>query len=64
METHVDELMAIPGVVGVAIGELKDGRPCIQVLVVEQTQDLRRRLPKTLEGYPVDIVVSGVIKPF
>ena len=63
MEAHVDDLMAIPGVVGVAIGELKDGTPCIQVLVVERTRELRRKIPKNLEGHPVDIVVSGVIKP-
>jgi hypothetical protein len=63
MEAHVDELMAIPGVAGVAIGELKDGRPCIQVLVVQGKEELRRKIPKTLEGYPVEIVVSGVIKP-
>jgi len=63
MEAHVDDLMAIPGVVGVAIGELKDGTPCIQVLVAEKTRELRRRIPKTLEGHPVDIVVTGIIKP-
>ncbi|MFA4946992.1 MAG: hypothetical protein WC674_00595 [Candidatus Krumholzibacteriia bacterium] len=63
MEAHVDDLMAIPGVVGVAIGELKDGTPCIQVLVVERTSELRRKIPKTLEGHPIDIVVSGIIKP-
>jgi hypothetical protein len=63
MEAHVDSLMTIPGVVGVAIGELKDGTPCIQVLVVEGTREVRRKIPKALEGHPVHIIVSGVIKP-
>jgi hypothetical protein len=63
MEAHVNDLMAIPGVVGVAIGELKDGTPCIQVLVVESTREVRRKIPKALEGHPIDIIVSGVIKP-
>jgi hypothetical protein len=63
MEAHVDDLMAIPGVVGVAVGELGDGTPCIQVLVTERTRELRRKIPRTLEGHPVDIVVSGVIRP-
>jgi hypothetical protein len=63
MDAHVDELMAISGVAGVAIGELKDGTPCIQVLVVERTNELLGKIPRTLEGHPVDIVVSGVIKP-
>ena len=63
MEAHVEELMAIPGVVGVAIGELDDHTPCIQVLVIEQTEELTRRIPKSLEGHPVVILVSGEIKP-
>lgn len=63
MESHVDELMATPGVVGVAIGALDDGTPCIQVLVEVKTEDTVRRLPKTLEGHPVTIIESGVIRP-
>ena len=63
MEAHVEELMAIPGVVGVAIGELEDRTPCIQVLVIEQTEELSRRIPKSLEGHPVVIMVSGEIRP-
>jgi len=63
MEAHVDDLMAIPGVTGVAIGELKDGTPCIQVLIVEDTRELRGKIPRIIEGHPVDIIVSGVIKP-
>lgn len=63
MEAHVDELMAIPGVTGVAIGALDDGTPCVMVLIVKRTDELRRRIPKTLEGHPVKTVVSGEIKP-
>ena len=63
MESHVDELMAIPGVTGVAIGALDDGTPCIQVLVEKKTEDVVRRIPETLEGHPVTIIESGVIRP-
>ena len=63
MNDHVNELMSIPGVVGVAVGELDDQRPCIQVLVVEKTAEIEKRLPQTIEGHPVSIVVSGVIRP-
>ena len=63
MESHVDELMAIPGVTGVAIGALDDGTPCIQVLVEKKTEDVIRHIPKTLEGHPVTIIESGVIRP-
>lgn len=63
MESHVDELMAIPGVTGVAIGALDDGTPCIQVLVEKKTEETIRQIPKTLEGHPVTIIESGVIRP-
>jgi hypothetical protein len=62
MESHVDGLMAIPGVVGVAIGALDDGRPCIRVLIVEDDHELRARIPRELDGHPVAINVTGEIR--
>ena len=62
-EAHVNELMAIPNVVGVAVGALDDGTPCILVLVVEETDEIDRRVPKKLEGHPIRVFVSGEIKP-
>lgn len=61
-EAHAATLMAIPGVVGTAEGQLDSGAPCIQVLVVERTAEIDRRVPKTLEGWPVVIVVTGEIR--
>ena len=63
MDAHVEELMAIPGVVAVAIGQLDDETPCIKVYVIEQTDELDRRIPKSLEDHPVVVEVSGEIKP-
>lgn len=63
MESNTDSLMAIPGVTGVAIGEMEDKTPCILVLVVEETDEINRMIPKTLEGHPVRIFESGEIKP-
>ncbi|HEX9749834.1 MAG TPA: hypothetical protein VGB22_00905 [candidate division Zixibacteria bacterium] len=63
MDAHVDELMSIVGVTGVAIGELDDGTPCILVLVFEQTDELERKIPRELEGHPVRLLESGEIKP-
>ena len=63
MESHTNELMAIPGVTGVAIGALDNDTPCILVLVVKKTGELDRKIPKKLEGHPVRIFESGVIKP-
>jgi hypothetical protein len=58
---HTDSLMALPGVVGVGQGEV-DGKPSVHVFVVEASAELRRRLPSRLEGYPVQVVESGVIR--
>ncbi len=63
MEAHTAELMAIPGVVGVAIGETDDGKPCILVLIIEEKDEIINKIPKELEGYPVSLLVSGEIKP-
>jgi len=62
MDAHVNELMAIPGVVGVAIGALDDGKPCILVLVVKKTAETGKRIPRMIEGYPVKIDESGEIR--
>ena len=61
LREHTDSLMALPGVVGTAQGE-EDGAPCVMVLVVELTDDLKDHLPKELDGYPVVISETGEIK--
>ena len=61
LKRHTDSLMAIPGVVGVGQGE-KNGEPTVYVMVARMTDTLRRALPDTIEGYAVDVVVSGEIR--
>ena len=63
LRDHTAELMAIPGVVGVYQAALDDGTPCIKVMVVKKTRALAARIPNELEGYPVRIDVTGVIRP-
>jgi len=63
MADHTAELMAIPGVTGVAIGELEDKTPCILVLVLEEINEIARKIPNTIEGHPVRLMESGVIRP-
>ena len=63
MQSHTEELMSIPGVVGVYIGALGDGTPCIKVMVVEKSPELESKIPSVLEGYPLVIVESGEIRP-
>jgi hypothetical protein len=49
-------------VVATAESRLDDGRPCILVLVVRLTPELRERLPRELEGWPVRVEESGEIR--
>ena len=63
MNSHTTELMAISGVVGVAVGETENKTPCILVLVVEETAEIKRNVPRVLEGHPVRLLVTGEIKP-
>ena len=62
LKDHTPELMAQEGVVGTAQGE-QNGRPCILVFLARDTEDLRRRIPAELEGYPVKLQVTGDITP-
>lgn len=64
LKDHDKELLAIPGVVGVYVGLLPDDKtPCLKVMVIKETDDLKRKIPKSIEGYPVLIEESGVIRP-
>ncbi len=60
-EQYESQLMSIPGVVGVGIGEC-EGQPCLKVLVEEESPELERQIPKQLEGFKVDIEVTGALK--
>ncbi len=61
LKEHTDSLMQLPGVVGTAQG-LCSGKPCIKVYVAKKTSNLVKQIPATLEGYAVEIQVTGEIK--
>ncbi len=61
LEERTPELMALPGVVGVARG-LCAGRPCIRVFVIRETPELRDAIPAELDGHPVVLEVTGEIR--
>jgi len=62
LDDYDEVLMAVEGVVGVAMGLLEDGKTlCLKVLVIEKTSELARRIPSMIEGYPVVLEESGVI---
>jgi outer membrane lipoprotein SlyB len=60
-EEHTAAWMALPGVVGTAIGQC-DGRPCILVLTAANTEQIRKQIPATVEGYPVVVQYTGEIR--
>lgn len=61
LEQHTDELMAIPGVVGVGQG-LCGKKPCIKVFAVKRVPELDKKIPRQLEGYAVSVEETGEIK--
>ena len=64
LAAHDRELLAIPGVVGVYVGVLNDGRtPCLKVMLAENNHETERKIPQMLDGYPVVIEVTGEIRP-
>src|SRR4030042_2221046 len=52
LKDHDKELLAIPGVVGVYVSLLPDDKTsCLKVMVIKETEDLKRSIPKSIEGY-------------
>jgi hypothetical protein len=61
---HDKRLMAMPGVVGVYVGLLDDGKtPCLKVMLRQPDKKLEQSLPRMLEGYRVVPEVTGEIRP-
>jgi hypothetical protein len=58
-ESHERELMAIDGVEGVGIGRSRIGNDAI--IVYLRDEGARNRIPRSISGYPVEILITGVI---
>ena len=56
-------LLAIPGVVGVYVGVLERGAPCLKVMLAEKNVETERKIPSAIEGYPVVTEVTGELRP-
>ena len=64
LAAHDKELLAIPDVVGVYVGTLEDRRTlCLKVMLARQNPEAERKIPGTIEGYPVVREVTGQIRP-
>ena len=64
LRAHDRELLSFPHVVGVYVGLLADEKtPCLKVMLSRKDPATERALPKSLEGYPVSVEVTGDIRP-
>ncbi len=64
LRRHEQELMALPGVVGIYVGLLPDGKTqCLKVMLSKGDKATLARLPKSLDGFRVQPEVTGVIRP-
>jgi hypothetical protein len=64
LRAHDQELLAIKGVVGVYVGLLDDGKTsCLKVMVVAPSAEIEKAVPKSVDGFPVIIEVTGEIRP-
>ena len=64
LRAHDKELLAVPGVVGVYVAVLDDGKtPCLKVMLAQKSAEAERAIPKNIDGFPVVIEVTGEIKP-
>jgi hypothetical protein len=44
---------------GVGQGSTAEGQPCVLVMVSSRTPELEERVPKSIEGVPVEITETG-----
>ena len=63
IKVYADSMLAIPGVVGLYHGLDESGKSCLKVMVVKKTPELEKKIPKQIEGFPVEIDETGEIKP-
>jgi len=55
-------LLRLPGVCGVGVAKGKDGRLVIALHLNTDDAEIISRLPKEVEGHPVEMVHSGPFK--
>lgn len=58
---YSDVLLSTPGVVGTGIG-LCDDSPCIKVFLEDCRAETLESIPRMIEGYRVDPVVTGEVR--
>jgi hypothetical protein len=59
---HAAALLRKPGVCGVDIDEDPDGTPVIAVHLETDDPEVRKQLPRELEGHPIKFVHTGPVR--
>jgi hypothetical protein len=64
LAAHDKELLALPDVVGVYVGAVEDrGGLGLRVMLARKNSETEQKIPRSIEGYPVRVEVSGEIRP-
>jgi hypothetical protein len=63
LAAHEKALMKIPGVVGIYVGVLDDGKsPCLKIMLAQRTPEANQ-IPAQIDGWPVRVELTGEIRP-
>ena len=61
LDKYTEQWLQIPGVVGTGEGK-SAGKPCILVFTTGNTKVIKKKIPKTVDGYTVVFQGTGKIK--
>lgn len=61
LDTYTEKWLKIPGVVGTGEGK-SGGKPCIMIMTSGNLKQIKKKIPKTVEGYKVVFEETGEIK--
>jgi hypothetical protein len=61
LKKYTDSWMKIPGVVGTGEGK-SEGKPCVIVFMNCNSKLIKKKIPKTVDGYKVVFEETGEIK--
>lgn len=61
-DARTEEWMGLPGVVGVGIGRCEE-EDCIRVLLSRPSPEAEEAIPERVEGYLVELEVTGPVRP-
>lgn len=63
LERHRDQLMQLPGVIGLYVGADPQSNLVLRVILLHGFSSTRDQLPRVLDGVPMDVEESDPIRP-